>query len=177
MIARNSALLAIVGLCLCATMALAQDAPPERKYEAPTEADIAIGNTLFFRIRTAAAGYTVAERQKIVNDRLIDIFQNNDPYPVTIGCIRGKPTLYVDGVQLITVYERDAKANGCCMKQLATAWAKRLEDGLTYAWPGCRYKTVQGEVTEVAADTTARPTGPTPPPEAVPDVPEATTGK
>ena len=75
-----------------------------------SEADIAIGDQLFFRIRTSAAGFRVVERERIINERLVNIISDGAPAPVTISPIRGKPTIYVDGVQLVTVYPRDVEA-------------------------------------------------------------------
>ncbi len=113
------------------------------QYVPPTTMDIALGNYKFFDIRTAAAGYTVDQRQKLVNERLIDIFAAGQPKPVTVSAIRGKPTIFVNGIKLITVYPRDAEAagGGICINQLAATWAKRVEEGLPRVWPGCRFPT------------------------------------
>jgi len=127
-------LLITVALALVAGAGFAQ----EPKYEPPTQADIALDNYLFFRLRTPAAGYTVAARDTLINQRIIDIFATGEPGPVTICDIRGKPTIYVNGIKLVTVYPRDAEAagNGICTQQLAKAWADRIEAGLRKVWPG-----------------------------------------
>jgi len=111
------------------------------QYVAPTQADIALDNYLFFRIRTPAAGYTVAARDTLINQRLIEIFEAGEPGPVTIGDINGKPTIYVNGIKLVTVYPRDAEAagGGICTQQLARIWAARIGPGLHKVWPGCRF--------------------------------------
>jgi hypothetical protein len=170
MYARNAALLSVVALMLCAGIVLGQDAPAERKYVEPTEADIAIGDQLFFRIRTPAAGFRVVERERIINERLVDIISDGNPAPVTISPIRGKPTIYVDGVQLVTVYPRDVEANGAgCMMQLAKIWAKRIADGLPQVWKGCKYGSAAQAATAEASVPAAEGSAP--------DVPEATRGK
>jgi len=144
-------LLAVITLAVAAGVAAAQ-AAPERTYVPPTQADIAIGNYQFFAIRTPAAGYTVDQRQKLVNQRLIEIFAAGQPKPVTVVWIRGKPTIVVNGIKLVTVYPRDAAAagGGVCTQQLAAMWAKRVEEGLPRVWPGCRFPTRKPAV-EVSA--------------------------
>ncbi|MBM3500542.1 MAG: hypothetical protein FJX74_17945 [Armatimonadetes bacterium] len=126
-----------VALLLVAGASVAQ----QPQYVPPTTMDIAIGNYWFFDIRTPAAGYSVDQRQKLVNERLVEIFAAGQPKPVTVSCIRGKPTIFVNGIKLITVYERDAEAagGGICTKQLAAAWAARVAEGLPRVWPGCRF--------------------------------------
>jgi hypothetical protein len=128
-----------VALLLVVGVSVAQ----QPQYVPPTTMDIALGNYKFFDIRTAAAGYTVDQRQKLVNERLIEIFAAGQPGPVSVSGIRGKPTIFVNGIKLITVYERDAKAagGGICTQQLAAAWAARVEEGLPRVWPGCRFPT------------------------------------
>ena len=131
-------LLIVVALSLAAGTCVGQ--APE--YVPATQMDIAIGNYKFFDILTPAAGYTVDERQKLVNGRLIDIFAAGRPGPVTVSCIRGKPTIFVNGVKLITVYPRDAAAAGAkCTQCLAAKWAARVAEGLPRVWPGCRFPT------------------------------------
>jgi hypothetical protein len=125
-----------VALCLGASLVVGQEAP-ERKYVEPTEADIAINNFLFFRIRTPAAGFRVVEREKIINQRLVELLSDRVPGPVTISPIRGKPTIYVNGAKFVTVYPRDVEANKArSMHKLAGIWAERLREGLPKIMPG-----------------------------------------
>lgn len=129
-------LMLIVALCFGACVAFAQEAA-ERQYVEPTEADIGINNFLFFRIRTPAAGYKVVEREKIINQRLVEILSDRTAGPVTISPIRGKPTIYVDGMKLVTVYPRDVDANNAGgMDGLANIWAQRVREGLPKIMPG-----------------------------------------
>jgi hypothetical protein len=108
----------------------------ERDFVEPTEADIGLDNSFFFRIRTPAAGYKVSEREKVVNERIVAILSCHKPGPVTIAPINGKPTIYVDGVKLVTVYPRDAEANKATMMEVATVWAANLRAGLPKVMPG-----------------------------------------
>ncbi len=136
-------LLSLLVMSLGATVGLAQDRG--RAAAPPTQVDIALDNHLFLRIRTPAAGYTILEREQIVNERLVAILSCHRPEPVTISLIRGKPTIYVDGVQLITVYPQDAAANkwwfrprspASAMMNLAQTWAYNLSQGLPQVMPG-----------------------------------------
>ena len=128
-------LIGAVAVAVVALPALAQDLA-RAAYE-PTEADIAINNTVFLRIRTAAAGFTVAQREKIINERLVVILSCHKPGPVTISSINGKPTIYVDGVQLVTVYPQDGAANKAkSLMAVAQTWAKNLRVGLPKVMPG-----------------------------------------
>ncbi|HJN15668.1 MAG TPA: hypothetical protein QGH10_09270 [Armatimonadota bacterium] len=140
MFARYSVVIVLVAALLATSVVFAQDAPPERKYVEPLEADIAIDSVLFLRLRTPAAGFRVVEREKIINDRLIQILSYHNPAPVTISAIRGKPTIWVDGVKLVTVYPRDVEANNAkSMMGLAKIWAGNVATGLVKVWPGCRF--------------------------------------
>jgi hypothetical protein len=128
-------LLCLMVLTLGAAFGLAQE--HRQAAPAPTETEISLDNQLFFRIRTPAAGYTVLEREKTIYQRLVVILSCHRPGPVTISPIRGKPTIYVDGLQLVTVYPQDAAANpGASMMQLAQIWAANLRTGLPQVMPG-----------------------------------------
>jgi hypothetical protein len=140
MFARKTVVIALAAALLGTSIAFSQDAAPERKYVEPTEADIAIDGVLFFRLRTPAAGFKVVEREKMINDRLVEIISYHDPAPVTVSAIRGKPTIWVDGVKLVTVYPRDVEANKAkSMMGLAKIWGQNVADGLVKIWPGCRF--------------------------------------
>jgi len=124
----------LLALTLGAAIGLAQDRT--RAAGPPTEAEISIGNQVFLRIRTPAAGYTILEREQTVNERLVAILSCHRPEPVTISLIRGKPTIYVDGVQFVTVYPQDVAANkATSMMQLAQIWAANLRTGLLKVMP------------------------------------------
>lgn len=92
----------------------------------PDEFEIGVGGLTFFRIRAQAAGFTPAERARIVYARLTHILSYGevDPEAVTIVPVRGKPTIYVGNVRLVTVYPSDVEAtNARSMQQLAKIWA------------------------------------------------------
>ncbi len=127
--------LLMIGL-LALGVGVAVTVAQEKKFVEPTEAVISIDNAFFFRIRTPAAGYKVSERERIVNERIVAILSCHKPGPVTIGAINGKPTIYVDGVMLVTVYPRDAEANKTTMTDVATIWAANLRAGLPKVMPG-----------------------------------------
>ncbi|GEM_PF-7056859 len=92
----------------------------------PDVFDIGVDGEMFFRIRNSAAGFTAAERARIINARLVHIvsFAPVDPASVNIRTIRGKPTIYVGNVRLVTVYPSDVQgAEAGSMAALARIWA------------------------------------------------------
>ncbi len=104
----------------------------------PESFEIGLDGRVFFAIQTSAAGYTAAERARIVNMRIVHIISYADlgPSAVRIVAIRGKPTIYVDRVRLVTVYPNDVEAAGAgCMWQLAEEWAASLVEGLPAVAP------------------------------------------
>ncbi|MGQ9732612.1 MAG: hypothetical protein ACUVX8_15240 [Candidatus Zipacnadales bacterium] len=136
-----------------AVTAFTQETAVQQAYE-PDQCEIAVGSYLFFRIRTPAAGFKVSERQRLIESRLVEIMSNHAPEPVTIGLINGKPTIYVDGVKLVTVYPHDLKANkGTSLMKLAQTWAERVRIGLKTVWPGCQYSAK--DATTAAGEPTA----------------------
>jgi len=100
-------------------------------------ADISIGNYLLFTIRTPAAGFTVAERERILYMRLTEIMSNErmDTDRFHITDVRGKPTICVGDHRLVTVYPRDAEAAGCSSEQLARQWLESLQTNLRQVSP------------------------------------------
>ncbi|MGC9318916.1 MAG: hypothetical protein ACP5KN_12865 [Armatimonadota bacterium] len=100
--------------------------PTTSARETPEVFDIGIDGETFFRIRASAAGFTAAERTRIVYARLIHIISYGeiDPGAVRITRVRGKPTIYAGNVRLVTVYPSDVEAtNAESMVQLAKIWA------------------------------------------------------
>ncbi len=92
----------------------------------PDVFDIGVNGELFFRIRAEAAGFSPHQRARIVNTRLVHILSYGpfDAEAVHIEPVRGKPTIYVGNVRLITVYPSDVEATEAeSMEQLANVWA------------------------------------------------------
>ena len=92
----------------------------------PDTFDIGVNGYSFFVIRTSAAGFSAAERARIVDTRVVHILSYADvrEHQVRVEAIRGKPTIYVDDVRLITVYPNDAEAAGAASSwDLANSWA------------------------------------------------------
>ncbi len=107
----------------------------------PEEFEIGVGGLVFFRIRAQAAGFTPAERARIVYARLTHIlsYEDVDPEAVTIVPVRGKPTIYVGNVRLVTVYPSDVEAtNARSMRQLAEIWAASIACCLKNVAPWAR---------------------------------------
>lgn len=104
----------------------ADEKPVTNAQVIPDEFEIGVGGLNFFRIRTAAAGFSAAERARIVDARIVHILSYGelDPEDVHIVPVRGKPTIYVGDVRLVTVYPSDVEAAGAdSMEQLAGWWA------------------------------------------------------
>ena len=102
----------------------------------PTETDINIGAIHFFKINTPAAGYTVAQRETLVLKRLTEVFSACKLGPVTVKHVRGKPTVYVSNVRLITVYPQDVAASGApSAEALAQSWAQSVRDAILKTAP------------------------------------------
>ncbi len=101
------------------------------------KADIAIGNFLLFTIRSPAAGFTVAERERIIYLRLTEIISNErvDPGNFKLTEVRGKPTICVGKYRLITVYPNDAEAVGRSSEELAQQWLASLRTNLPEVAP------------------------------------------
>ncbi len=101
------------------------------------KADIGIDGQVFFTINTPAAGFTVAERERIVYIRLVEIMANVQirPESFQLSKVRGKPTICVGQYQLVTVYPRDAQAAGCSANELAEQWLASLREKLPLVAP------------------------------------------
>ena len=102
----------------------------------PTETEINIGAIHFFTINTPAAGYSVAQRETLVLKRLTELFSACKLGPVTVKSVRGKPTVYVSNVRLITVYPQDVAASGASSADvLAENWAQGVRDAILKTAP------------------------------------------
>ncbi len=151
---RMAALIALAVLVACSVMpAMAQvqdevkilageDEKPvtEAKY-VPDVFDIGMAGEVFFRIRAEAAGFSAAERARIVNARIVYAisYAPLDPMSVHVEPVRGKPTIYVGDVRLITVYPSDVEATGATsMEQLANLWGVSVAASLERLAPWSR---------------------------------------
>jgi hypothetical protein len=102
----------------------------------PTEAEIRIGDVLFMVIRTPAAGYTVAEREAVILKRLVAIYESGKIAPVVVTPVRGRPTIAVNNIRLVTVYPRDVRtALDGDVWALARHWAEGIREGLLLTAP------------------------------------------
>ena len=93
-----------------------------------TPGDIVVGNEVVMRIRDSAGGYSVEERVKAVNERLVEILSYapvND-VSVTVHMVRGNYAISVGKYHLITIDKNMADANNVTPEKLAKTWAKNL---------------------------------------------------
>ena len=112
----------------------------------PEEFDIGVSGELFLRIRANAAGFTAAERARIVEARIVYAlsYGDLDPNAVTIRPVRGAPTIYVGNIRVITVYPADVEAAGAASRHaLAQAWAEQIRCCLRAVAPWSRIEAEQ----------------------------------
>jgi len=98
--------------------------------------DVWLGGYLLLRIRTAAAGYSVADRVNAIQARansLLELGRSGAKF--TVGKSGRDAIIYADGSLFITVTPADAKANGTTPERLAAIWAQRLRTILPKASP------------------------------------------
>jgi hypothetical protein len=96
-------------------------------------ADVAIGGEVVMRLRSSAGGRTPAERAADITDRLTRLVAVPDltPSDVVVYTPDHKPpVIYVLGRKLITVDDSTAVASGAKPIDLATKWAKQLQQVL-----------------------------------------------
>lgn len=94
----------------------------------PETARIGIGSFHLLELPGGAAGYTLAEREVAVYNRLTEVLSHG---PVTaskicVGRIRSAPTVYVGNYRFVSVYASDVKGTGLTQQQLAQQWRDQL---------------------------------------------------
>ena len=98
------------------------------KYQ-PNRADIGIGRFGMFTIHRPAAGFSIAEREVVVYNRLVEILSQGpvNSAAVCVRKVRSAPTVYVGRYRLVSVYRQDVKAAGAGgQEELARKWAKGI---------------------------------------------------
>lgn len=141
-------ILLVAGLMLMAAMAGAQVcSPPDRDIRIwgtpdarpkvaaannPGQVTIGIGRYEMFEIKAPASGYSVAEREVIIYNRLIEILSTGPVAPerVCIYQVRSAPTIYVGPYRFVSVYASDAKAVGTSQLALAEKWRQGIAQAL-----------------------------------------------
>lgn len=90
--------------------------------------EIALGGEVILRLRVPAGGYTLQQREDLIQQRLIGILSLEDltADDVTVQPTRYGPTITVRGKMLLTVDVPTAAAAGSTPEQLAPVWARRL---------------------------------------------------
>lgn len=102
----------------------------------PEVAEIKTDGFVYFTIRTPAAGYSIAERESIVLQRLIEVMSSGSIAPVYVDEVRGAPTVYVGRFRIVTVYPADVVACGAAnARALAEQWADGVRKGLLRTAP------------------------------------------
>ncbi len=95
--------------------------------------DIALGGEFILRLRTGSSGYSLEERARIVEERLVNVL-GTPLQPSDIRLKEVKPNaqyeIYVRQKLLLTVTPEDAKAAQMSIKQLAQHWLRALRTKL-----------------------------------------------
>ena len=93
-----------------------------------TPGDVVVGNTVVMRVRDSAGGYSVEERVKAVNERLVEIlsYAPVNEVSVTVHLVHGNYVISVGKYQLITIDKNMADSNNTTPEKLAKTWAKNL---------------------------------------------------
>lgn len=103
---------------------LAGNLPPE------TAGEIKVDEFLVLTLPGGGGGVPLNVRAEIMDTRITEILSAHILGPVTVGQIRGKPTIWVGEYRLITVYPEDAQATGTTMEALAATWAENVREML-----------------------------------------------
>ena len=93
-----------------------------------TPGDVVVGNQVVMRIRDNAGGYSVEERVKAVNERLVEIlsYAPVNEVSITVHLVKGNYVISVGKYQLITIDKNMADSNKTTPEKLAKDWAKKL---------------------------------------------------
>ena len=104
------------------------DMPQTGKLPAANAGEIKVNDAFVFKIPGAGGGVPLNVRAEIIDTRLTEILCSwTYGTPVTVGEVRGKPTIWVGEYRLITVYPEDALAEGTDMLSLANSWAASVQ--------------------------------------------------
>ena len=112
-----------------------KDKPKTNDKWTPEKSDIAVDNGYFFTILTPAIGYSIPQREAIVYQRITQILSTNPLAPVTVGKVRGRPTVWVGDMRLVTIYPVDAQAAKVSEDELAAQIAAHTRAALKKVAP------------------------------------------
>jgi hypothetical protein len=103
----------------------------------PDHALIGIGRYDMLDINRSAVGFSIAEREVVVYNRLVEILSNGpvQPAAVCVGKVRSVPTIFVGAYRLVSVYPQDARAAGMSQQELARKWAHQIAQALPLVAP------------------------------------------
>lgn len=94
----------------------------------PQTARIGIGSYHLLELPGGAAGYTLAEREVAVYNRLTEAISHGpvSANKICVGRVRSAPTIYVGDCRFVSVYASDVKGTGLTQEQLAQQWRDQL---------------------------------------------------
>lgn len=94
----------------------------------PQTARIGVGSYHLLELPGGAAGYTLAEREVAVYNRLTEALSHGpvSANKICVGRVRSAPTIYVGDCRFVSVYASDVKGTGMTQEQLAQQWRDQL---------------------------------------------------
>lgn len=98
--------------------------------------EVWLGGHLLLRVRSAAGGYTVAQRVDALQLRANNLLQEGKTISaVTVRKSGYDANIYTDDALFMTVTTADAQANGTTPEALANIWAERIRSILPNVTP------------------------------------------
>ncbi len=89
--------------------------------------DVALGNSLLFRLRDANGFATLSARGAVVDSRLIEVVSKDGSPPIIVRPIADEHGVYVGEERIVTATTKDAELAGASdTAELAEAWAENL---------------------------------------------------
>jgi hypothetical protein len=102
-----------------------------RTFSSREEGEVLIGESVVIRVRTAAGGYSAAERADLMARRLGELLAHGaGPADVTTGRLRGEAVVLVHRELVATADRFHADVNGTTPDQLAGMWARNIRRAL-----------------------------------------------
>ena len=166
--------LAVAAICAGVWIAQASDPGPAATYRTRVidqreEGEVVVNGQVAIRIRSAAGGYSAAERAKRVSERLEEAMAKGlKPSQITAGTANGEAAVLANGLLLMTADRFHAQTNGTAPERLAATWAGNLrralggkepmtEPALGAAAARANSEPIGGSGGQMAANVTASP--------------------
>jgi len=121
------------------------------------EGEVIVNGKVAIRIRSAAGGFSAAERAQRVAERLDEAIANGlKPDDITTGTVAGEAAVLAGDTLLVTADRFHAQTNGTTPARLAAVWANNLRRALAQEAPApeaVEVSTTTGEEGVAAAES------------------------